>query len=198
MSWQDESDEVIITEPILAQKDVKGRIDFVEPETWTVKETVPGHGGEPHPALKLTVTITDDSIKTEHENSRPRLTIEHRFNLDKYPYLDKKSGTVRFMGRQNLYDLEEAFGFEPVFTNGDGQPVDAYVTRNGRKVAPKGEGIHRKPNAQFMEAYFTQDGSPKLDAWINKDIYMDVAIEVSDQFGDKNRITRFKGTPVTV
>ena len=201
MSWQDESDEVIITEPILPKKDCKVEIVAAESVVWTVKEAAkggaPGHEGEPYKAMKLTLQITDTEIATEHENARPRLTLEHQFNVDKYPYLEKKSGTVKWMGRQNLYDLEEAFGFEPIFTNGDGKPVEAYVTRTGRKVAPKGEGIKRHFNPAFTAAYFNADGGPNLE-WAGKTVYADIAVEKDEQYGDKNRITRFKVAPVTV
>ena len=201
MGWQEESDEVIVTEPIVAKKDCKMQIDAVEPTTWKVKETAnggaPGYAGQEFKALKLTATITDENIQTEHEGARPRLTLEHQFNVDKYPYLDRKSGTVRFMGRQNLYDLEEAFGFEPLFTNGEGKPVEAYVTRTGRKVAPKGEGIKRKLNPDFLTAYFTIDGTPNLE-WAGKTVYADIDVERSEQYGDKNVIKRFKRVPVAV
>lgn len=200
MRWQDESDEVVLTECILAKKDCQVEIVAAEPTEWKVKEAAkggaPGHEGEAYKAMKLTLQITDQDIQTEHEGSRPRLTLEHQFNVEKYPYLDKKSGAVKWLGRQNLYDLEEAFGFDPLFTNGDGQPVDAYVTRTGRKVAPKGEGIHRKLNPAFVSAYFTAEGIPNLE-WAGKMVYADIGVEESEQYGNRNRINRFKRVPVT-
>ena len=84
-----------------------------------------------------------------------------------------------------------------VFTNGDGQPVEPYITRTGRKVAPKGEGIKRSLNPAFIQAYFTADGHPNLE-WAGKVVYADIGVEESEQFGDRNRIQRFKPTPVTV
>lgn len=198
MGWQEEQDDVIVTEPILAQKDVKLEIQVAEPEIWTVKDTVPGYEGQQFPAMKLTVQIADpSSVRTEHENARPRLTIEHHLNLARYPYLDKRSGGVKFLGRQSLYDLEEAFGFDPVFTNGEGQSVDPYITRTGRKMAPKGEGIKRQPNPAFMSAYFTPEGNPNLE-WGGKIVFADVEVETSEVFGDKNVIRRFKRVPVSV
>ena len=202
MAWQQEQDDVIITEPIVAQKDVKLRIDVAESSEWTVKTTgeggAPGHAGETYPVIKLTCTIADPaSVRTEHENARPRLTIEHQMNLARYPYLDKKSGEVRWLGRQGLYDLEEAFGFDPVFTNGEGKAVEPYITRTGRKVAPKGEGIKRQPNPAFTAAYFTPEGFPNLE-WVGKEVYADIDVELSIQYGDRNRIARFKRVPVTV
>ena len=202
MVWQEEQDDVILTEAVLPQKDVQLRIDVAEPATWTVKAAsdggAPGHEGEPYPAMKLTLAIADpSSVKTAHENARPRLTIEHQMNLARYPYADKKTGEVKWLGRQGLYDLEEAFGFDPVFTNGNGQPVEPFITRTGRKVAPKGEGIKRSLNPAFTQAYFTADGNPNLE-WSGKTVYADLDIEESSQFGDRNRITRFKKAPVAV
>lgn len=198
MVWQEEQDEVISFGPIVAQKDVRLEIAVAEQAQWTVKDSVPGHEGEVYPAMKLTLTIADPStVRTEQENVRPRLTLEHQMNLARYPYVDKKSGEVKWLGRQGLYDLEEAFGFDPVFTNGSGQTVDAFVTRMGRKVAPKGEGIKRSLNPAFTQAYFTADGSPNLE-WSGKTVYADIDVEKSDQFGDRNRIVRFKRAPVSV
>ena len=198
MGWQQEQDEVVSFGPIVPQKDVKLEIAVAEQAQWTVKESVPGHEGEVYPAMKLTLTIAEpSSVRTEQENVRPRLTIEHQMNLARYPYLDKKSGEVKWLGRQGLYDLEEAFGFDPVFTNGSGQAMVPFVTRTGRKVAPKGEGIKRSLNPQFTQAYFTTDGSPNLE-WSGKTVWADVDVEKSEQFGDRNRITRFKRAPVSV
>ena len=199
--WQEEQDEVIVIEPILPKKDCRVEIGAAETAEWTVNATsdggAPGYEGQTFPAMKLTVTITDESIQTEHENARPRLTIEHQLNLARYPYLDKKSGTVRFLGRQHLFDLEEALGFDPVFTNGEGQSVEPYITRTGRKVAPKGEGIKRQPNPAFLSAYFHPDGSPTLE-WNGKTVYTDIEIEANERYGDRNRIVRFKRAPVSV
>lgn len=201
MRWQEEQDDVVMTEPILAKKDCKLEIAAVESAEWKVKELAkggaPGHEGEVYQAMKMTLTITDQNVQTEHEGSRPRLTIEHQCNVDKYPYLDKKSGTVRWLGRANLYELEEAFGFTPVFTNGSGQAVEPFITRTGRKVAPRGEGIKRTLNQDFVQAYFNADGTPNLE-WGGKTVYADVGVEESEQFGDRNRIQRFKPTPVNV
>ena len=201
MGWQEEQDEVILTEPILAKRDCKVEITAVEATEWTVKETskggAPGHEGEKYPAAKMTLLITDEEIQTEHEGSRPRLTLEHQFNLQRYPYLDKKSGTVKWLGRANLYELEEAFGFDPIFTNGEGQSVEPYITRAGRKVAPKGEGIKRQLNPAFLQAYFTSEGAPNLE-WAGRTVYADIGIERDEQYGDKNRIQRFKRTPISV
>ena len=198
MGWQDDADVVSFSGPIQAKKDCKLRIDFAEGTTWKVKESVPSHAGEEYKAIKLTCTITDENIQTEGENIKPRLVLEHQFNLDRYPYLSKKTGAIEWLGRQNLYDLEEAFGFDPIFVNGDGSEVEPYVTRNGRKVAPKVEGVKRKLNAAFTAAYFNEYGIPTPDAWINREVYADIGIEANEQYGDRNRILRFKKAPVSV
>lgn len=201
MPWQSDSDEVVLTEPILAKKDCKVEIVAAEATEWKVKEAskggAPGHEGEVYKAMKLTITITDENVQTEHEGSRPRLTLEHQCNVDKYPYLDKKSGTVKWLGRANLYELEEAFGFDPVFTNGEGKTVEPYIGRTGRKMAPKGEGIKRSFNPAFTSAYFTSEGSPNLE-WAGKTVYADIGVEESEQYGAKNRIQRFKKAPISV
>ena len=200
--WNEESDDVIVTEPIVAKKDCKLEIVAAETTEWKVKEAskggAPGYEGQAFQPMKLTLSITDEDIQTEHEGAKARLVIEHQFNLAKYPYLEKKSGTVKWMGRQALYDLEEAFGFEPLFTDAQGQKVEPYLTRSGRKVAPKSvEGAKRKLNPEFIAAYFTAEMVPNLE-WAGKTVYADVDVERSEQFGDKNVIKRFKATPVTV
>ena len=201
MGWQNDQDDQIQTEPILAKKDCEVQIDAAEKVSWKVKEAskggAPGYEGQEFDAMKLTVTITDPNVQTEHEGARPRLTIEHQFNLAKYPYWDKKNAKVAFMNRANLYDLEEAFGFDPIFTNGDGQPVEPYITKNGRKMAPKKEGVKRQPNPEFMSAFFNPDGSPNLE-WAGKKVLADIEVEKSEQYGDKNVIKRFKKLVATV
>ena len=199
--WQQEQDAVEVFEPIVAKQDCKLEVVSAESVEWTVKATAdggaPGYEGQTFGAMKLTLSITDPDIQTEHEGARPRLTLEHQMNLDRYPYLDKKSGAVKWLGRANLYELEEAFGFDPVFTNGDGQLIEPFLTRTGRKVAPKGEGIKRSLAPAFVAAYFTPEGSPNLE-WVGKQVWADVGLEKSEQFGDRNRIVRFKRTPVSV
>ena len=202
MSWQQESDDVQFAGPIVPKKDCRVEIAAAEKGEWKVKKAedggAPGYEGKPFAALKLTCTITDPNVQTEYEGGRPRLTLEHQLNLEKYPYVDKKSGEVKWLGRTGLYDLEEAFGFDPVFTNGDGQSVEPFVTRNGRKVAPKGvEGVKRQLNPDFVEAYFTAEGSPNLE-WAGKTLFADIGLEKDDRYGDRNRILRFKRSPVGV
>ena len=201
MGWQQEQDDVVVTEPILAKQDCQLEIVSAESAEWTVKASIdggaPGYEGQTFKAMKLTLSITDPNVQTEHEGARPRLTIEHQMNLDRYPYLDKKSGRVKWLGRANLYELEEAFGFDPIFTNGEGQPVEPYLTRTGRKVAPKGEGIKRSLNPAFTQAYFTPEGNPNL-GWAGKQVYADIGVEKDERYGDKNRVQRFKRAPVSV
>ena len=202
MTWQDESDTVQFAEPILPKKDCRVRIDFAESVDWTVKAAnkggAPGHEGEVYHAMKLTVVITDPNIQIEHEGGKPRLSLEHQINLDKYPFLSKKTGTVEWMGRNGLYELEEALGFDPVFVDGAGASVEPFLTRSGRKVAPKVEGVKRQVNLDFASSYFHPDGSVNPDNWINKIVYADIEVEKSEQYGDRNRIARFKRAPASV
>ena len=194
--WAEEQDEIVVREPIQPKKDCQVRIEAAEAEEWIVKEHVPGEAGKAFKAMKLTLTITDEAVQTEHENAQPRRTLDHHLNLDRYPFLDKKSGTVKWMGRQGLYGLEEALGFDPIYLK-EGQPVEAYVTRTGQKRAPKGEGITRQLNPAFVAAYFHPEGTPNLE-WANKTVYADIGIEKDEQYGDKNRIVQFKAAPVLV
>lgn len=196
--WADEQDEVQFSEPVMAKKDCKVRIDFAEGVVWTVKAHVPGHEGEAYKALKLAITITDEQVQTEHTDAKPRLTLEHQFNIERYPYLDKKTGAVKWLGRDALYQLEEAFGFEPIFVDAAGNSVEPYIAKTGRKLAPKIEGVKRKLNPDFAAAYFTSEGEVRTDSWIDKEVYADIEIEQSEKFGDKNVIKRFKLAPVAV
>lgn len=198
MSWQQEQDEVQFSEPVLEKRDCRMEIVAVESTSWTAKEGTGEYAGISYPAMKLTLTITDPDVQTEHEGARPRLTVEHQCNLAQYPYRDKKTGEVKKLGRASLYELEEALGFDPVFTNGDGQVVEPFITRTGRKLAPKGvEGVKRQLNQDFVSAYFTADGGPNLE-WAGRAVYADLGLERSDQFGDRNVIRRFKAAPVGV
>lgn len=197
-SWLDQTDEQVFSEPILAKKDCQLRIDFAEPATWKVKDSVPTHAGQEFKAAKLTLTITDPNVQTEHQGWNPRRVIEHQFNVEKYPFMDKKTGTLRWLNRANLFELEEAFGFEPVFVDPNGVTLPPFITKAGRKVAPKVEGVQRKLNPDFARAYFHEDGTVNPDNWTGKTVYADVDVEKSDQFGDRNRIVRFKVAPAQI
>ena len=180
-----DEDDVQFSEPILAQKGVKIELRTAEKTVWKNKVD-----GNPYDALKLTVLITDDSVKTEHADAKPKLVIDHQFNIVAYPYMDKKTSTVKKLGRANLYQLETAFGFDPVFTV-DGKQVEPYVTKNGNKVAPKTEGVKRVLNPDFYDAYFNGDNSPKIENWIGKKLLADIDVEINEQFGNKNTIARY-------
>src|SRR3972149_4472281 len=78
-----------------------------------------------------------------------------------------KAGEVQWMGRTGLYGLETSLGFDPVYVNGSGQPVEPFIAKDGRKLAPKGEGIKRQLNPSFMSAFVTAEGHPNL-AWAGK------------------------------
>jgi hypothetical protein len=193
MSRFDEGDDIRFSEPILAQKGVKVKIGFAERTEWEAK-TKGVKNGQKYDACKLTLTIDDKSVKTEHADASPRLTIEDQFNIVSFPYEDKQTGEVRKLGRDKLYQLEEAFGFEPIFKVGD-QVVPPYVTKNGKKVAPKLEGVKRIPNPDFFNAYFSSAGDPIVDSWVDKTIYADIKLEQSEQFGSRNSIARYVKTP---
>lgn len=187
--YTEEQDDVQFSEPILAQKGVRCGIQFAEKVTWKNK-----HDGQEYDACKLTIQISDESVRTEHSDAKPKLTIEDQFNIVQYPYLDKKSGAMKKLGKKKLYQLENAFGFDPVFQV-NGQPVEVFITKNGNKVAPKIEGVKRVVNSEFFNAYFTSNGDPVIDNWIGKTIYADIDVEMSEQFGNKNSVGRYVKAP---
>lgn len=183
--YTEEQDDIQFSEPILAQKNVKIKIDFVESTKWTSKVD-----GKPYDACQLTIKIIDDSVKTEHQEAKPKLTVLDQFNIEQYPYLDKKSGEVKKMGKTKLYQLEEAFGFDPVFKV-NSEIVAPFITKTGKKVAPKLDGVKRVINPDFFNAYFTSDGDPIIDSFIDKELCADIEVETSEQFGAKNVIARY-------
>lgn len=189
----DDEEEVIFYEPILAQKNVRCKIQFAERTEWEAK-TGGEKNGEKYDACKLTIQIDDKSVKIEHENCKPRLTIEDQFNIVQFPYEDKNTGERKMLGRAKLYQLEEAFGFDPIFKVGS-EVVAPYITNSGRKVAPKGEGVKRIINPDFFNAYFSSAGDPIIDSWVDKVIYADIKVEKSEQYGDRNAIARYVAPP---
>lgn len=203
MTWNDDSDAVQFSEPILAKKDVKVRIDFAEPAEWEVKvkdkwsdadrEAMREFVGKKFKAMGLNLTITDSDVKTEHADAKPKVSLTTQLNLDKYPF--PKDGTVQYMGRQGLYDLQGALGFDPVFVV-NGRQVEPYITKTGNKVAPKIEGVKQVINPDFFSAYFNPDGTVNPTNWIDKVIYVDVELERNEQYGDRNNVTRFKRRPI--
>ena len=191
--YTDQEDDVQFSEPILAQKQVKLKVGFVERSEWESK-TAGQKDGRKFSACKLTLQIDDDSVKTEHADAKPRMTIEDQFNLETFPYEDKKTGEIKKLGRNKLYQLQGAFGFDPVFKV-NGKVVDPYITRNGNKVAPKTEGVKQVVNEDFFSAYFDDLGSPIVDNWIDKTVYADIEVEESEQFGNRNTIARYVKAP---
>lgn len=189
----EEGDDITFSEPIMAQKGVKCKIAFAERTEWEAK-TGGVKNGQKFDACKVTLTIDDKSVKTEHENAKPRLTIEDQFNIVQFPYEDKNTGEKKMLGRTKLYQLEEAFGFEPCFKVGS-EVVAPFVTKTGRKVAPKLEGVKRMVNPDFFNAYFASTGDPIVDSWVDKVVYCDVKLEQSEQFGARNSIDRYVRPP---
>lgn len=189
----EEGDEIVFSEPILAQKGVKCKVTFAERTEWEAK-TGGVKNGEKFEACKLTLQIEDDSVKTASENAKPRLTVEDQFNIVQFPYEDKNTGEKKMLGRTKLYQLEEVFGFDPCFTVG-GKKVEPYVTKSGRKVAPKLDGVKRVLNPDFFNAYFSTAGDPIVDSWMDKTVYCDIKLEKSEQFGDRNSVDRYVRPP---
>lgn len=187
--WTNEQDDVQFSEPILAQKGVKLKVNFAEKIQWESKVDQ-----QKYDAVKLTLDIDDDSVKCEHADAKPRTTIIDQFNLAQFPYTDKKTGEVKKLGRSKLYQLEEAFGFDPVFLV-DGKQVEPFITRTGSKRAPKIEGVKRTLNPDFMNAYFDGEGNPNMSNWSGKTLYSNVGVETSEQFGSKNTIQAYVTAP---
>lgn len=196
MGFRDDSDAVIITEPILPKKDVPVEILAAESASWTVKDTVPGFAGQQTKAVKLTVKLLDTDVQTEHDGARPRLVFDQTFNIEPHPYINK-DGEIAKMGRSLLYSIEEAAGFDPVFVDAEGNEVAPYITRTGSKRAPKQEGVRQKLNPAFADAYFNEDGTPTLN-WAGLKLFADITVQKNEQYGDKNQISRFKKAPVAV
>jgi len=195
-----ERDEVIFREPIKAQKDVKVKIQSVENTEWKPKQAVMDVANaegktlnESYKAVKLSVTITDDTVQCENPDATPRSQIDDQFNIQRYPFVDnKKGGVLGWMNRGKLFQLETAFGFDPCFEDKDGQPIEAAITRNGNKVAPKVDGVARVLNPSFVGAYMNEDGTINPSNWVGKEIRIDAGIEKSEQYGDKNVIKAYK------
>lgn len=190
--YTEEEDDVMFSEPILAQKGVRCGISGASKSVWTNKVD-----GQPYDACKLTITISDDSVKTEHADAKPKTTIDDQFNIQNYPYLDKKTGDVKKLGRTKLYQLEQAFGFDPCFQVA-GKAVEPFVTKAGNKVAPKIEGVKRVLNPDFFNTYFNSDGTPNTSNFIGKTVYADIDVEKSEQYGAKNVIARYVKAPQVI
>lgn len=206
MVWNETQDEVPFYEAILPKKDCQLKIDFAESATWEVKlkekwsaqavGAMESYIGKRYDAMALNLTIIDPEVRTEHEAAQVRRGITHQLNLEKYPYWNEKKGEIGWMGRGAIYDLERALGFDPCFMVGT-ERVEYATTKAGNKVAPKIDGVKQVINPDFFAAYFNPDGKVNPTNWIDKVIYADIDIEKSEQYGDKNVVTRFKKVPVT-
>ena len=212
--YLEEQDEQTFSEPILAQKNVRCGISFAAHTQWKVqakKDWTPEQAaqmqsyiGQKFDALILTLMISDDTVKTERADAKPKLTIEDQLNLEGFPYPERNTGQVKKMSRQKLFQLEGIFGFEPIFKV-DGEIVPAYVTKTGNKVAPKVEGkvVQRILNPDFFNAYFLVDANsfgeeqamPRVEEWVGKTIYADIEVQRSEKFGDRNAIARYVKAP---
>lgn len=193
-NYYTEEDKVEFSEPILAQKGVKLKVNFAEKTQWESK--VGGKkSGEKFDACKITLDIDDSTVKTEHSDARPKRTFDDQFNIVQFPYEDKKTGELKKLGRNKLFQLETALGFEPIFM-ANGSRVEPFVSKNGNKLAPKIEGVKRIINPDFFDAYFDQKGRPKMENWSAKTIYADIEVETSEQFGSKNTVSRYVKAPL--
>lgn len=184
-----DEDDIQIIEPILAQKNVSVEIGNAEKSQWEAK-SAGVKNGQFYDALKVSIIIKDSSVKTEHEGAKPRLTIDDQFNVVAFPYEDKKTGEIKKLGREKLYQFETAFGFDPIFVV-NGAKVEPFITKFGNKVAPKIEGVKRTLNPDFFDAYFNADNSPKIENWIGKKLCADIAVEHNEQYGSKNVVKRY-------
>src|SRR3990167_2858719 len=104
MSNQVERDPIVFKEAILEQKDVKARVSFAEPAEWKPKDAVrQAEGGDSlkdrYKAVKISVIMTDDSIRTEHADAVAKVIVDDQFNAERYPYLDKKTEKVAWLNR---------------------------------------------------------------------------------------------------
>src|SRR3990167_8533714 len=184
--YSDEADAVISSEAVMPLKKCALQISFVERNDWTAKTEE--HKGEKFPALKVTYRITDERAKTESADANVK-AVEDVLNLVKFPYTDKETGEVKWLRRGKLFEIERAFGFEPVFVNEQGQVLEPRVSKKtGGKYGPKGSS--QKLNPDFEEAYFDASGNPKVDNWSDKEVLADIDIERSEQFGDRNKVKR--------
>lgn len=193
MGIADETDDIQFREPVLPRKNVKLKVNFAEPMEWVAKEAAGEYCGKSYKAVKLQLIVDDPEARCENEDALPKM-IEDVFNVEKYPYGDKNTGELKWLGRSKLYQLESAFGFDPVFVDAEGNEMEPKVTRTGAKVAPK--GAKRKLNQDFVSAYFLPDGTVTPDNWIDKTVYADVDIERSEQYGDKNKVKRYNKPPI--
>lgn len=197
--YTEQSDDVTFSEPILAQKGVKCKVVFAELTQWEAK-TNGEKNGKKFDACKLTIQIDDDTVRTEHADAKPKLTIEDQFNIEPFPYESKKEfdqdgrPLVKMLGRTKLYQLEEAFGFDPIFQV-NGTAVAPFITRTGKKVAPKLEGVKRVLNPDFFDAYFTAEGIPVMTNWENKTVYADIEVVTHETYGSKNVVGKYVKAP---
>lgn len=187
MGLRDQEHDVVFTEPIVEKKDCEVEIVDVGLSPWIAKAGE--HVGKAFNACKLQLVITDKDIRTETEGAKARTVLDDVFNLEPYPYM--KDGEPRWMTIGKVYELEAAFGFEPVYVDASGNKVPPHVSRTGKKYAPKVEGVKRKLNPAFVEAYFDESDSPKVMEWVGKKLRAHVAVRKSEQYGDKNVVKRY-------
>ena len=144
--------------------------------------------------MKLTIQITDSNVETENSDAKPRRKIEDMVILEPHPYVDQKDGTTKYMKLEKLFQLQQFLGFDPKFVDAEGNEVEPYVSRTGRKSCPKGASIALRP--EFVKAYFDDSEEPRFDAWMNLKGVASVGLkkqseEETMQYGAKNEVKRY-------
>lgn len=187
-----------VYEAIKPKKDCRITILSAEMgKSWRHKVAVPAEGykvpGETR-VMKLTIQITDDSVETENVDAKPKRRIDDMVILEQHPYVDSRDGVQKVMKLEKLFQLQQFLGFEPLFVNAHGQPVEPYVTKTGRKTCPKGASIAFQP--AFLDAYFDANEEPRFDAWMNLEGVASIGLkkqseEETLQYGAKNEVKSY-------
>lgn len=209
MSILEQEDEVSFPCCIKPKKDVEVIIRSAEPMEWRLKDEVyeaadpltkelfdskaDDAGVIAFKAVKLVIEVSDENIEPETEGGQLKRTIESVFNIERYPYVNKRTGSISWLSRNTLFSIERAFGFDPCFVDEDGNEVEPFVTRNGNKIAPKNvSGVRQKLNEDFSKTFFDDEGNPKSENWEDREVLVNIGIQRSDQYGDKNTVKSFK------
>ena len=191
-----QGEKIVPSEPIQPKKECAIQFVDVEGTVWTAKEGAGEFAGKDFGAMKVQVSIVDKDISTENPDAKPKLVFDDVFNIETYPYEDKKTGSVRWMSPNKLYQLQEAFGFETVYKDSQGNVLEPRVSKAGKKYAPKGEDVHRHLNQDFLDAYFDSNDKPVVLNWVNKTIkcnidYKKQSQDDEEQYGKKNTVSSY-------
>ena len=188
MGLRDEQRTPDVYENILEKKDCKIRIEGASLHDWTPKEAT--GVTEKTRAMKLEITITDDNVQTENSDAKPARKIDDYINLAPHPYVNK-DGEKAMLRPNKVYQLQRAFGFDPLFVDDEGSPVEPKITKTGNKVCPA--GAHEKLNPDFLDAYFDESDEPKFGSFEGKEIIAHVGVgKGTAEFGPRNEIKAYK------